>query len=163
MICCPLQNARSHPDPPYLASRPVQHSRRKAPKLTGSVQTATIELETRFIPKLRQFAASLLLAVALIHVCGTPASALIGHPVELNFGCDSLGIVSSLLIAGASESNETDSDTCSDSCCFCCCSHVLGESSVLLARFGWSSAEPVLTLLYRADQTIKPGLLPPRG
>lgn len=138
-------------------------TRHEATKLTGSVQTARIRLEIRLIPKLRQFVASLLLAVALIHLSGTPGAALIGISVEPNFGCESVGIFSVLASAGASESSEADSDTCNDSCCFCCCSHVLGESSVLLSRYGWSPAEPSLILLYRPDQNIQPGLLPPRG
>lgn len=120
--------------------------------MTSLDRDATISLLSKF----RQIAACCLLLIALIHVGGAPVTSIFGLSADLTFGCDSLGI------PGA-PSTESHSDDCDDSCCICCCSHVIGESNVILAGSAWRPAELVLISPYRPDESIQPGLLPPRG
>jgi hypothetical protein len=120
--------------------------------LTSLGQDATIRLLSKF----RQIAACCLLLIALIHVGGEPVTSIFGLSSDLTFGCDSLGI-------SEAPSNESQADDCDDSCCFCCCSHVIGESNVILAGSDWRPAELALISPYRPDESVQPGLLPPRG
>lgn len=120
-------------------------------------------MEILLFSTLRQFAASCLLIVALFHVGAQSASAIVGVPVESQFGCESLSIP---VLPSGSETNEFADfghDGCCDSCCFCCCSHVLPEYGLDLYAISDSVAQPLLILLYRPDQTNQPGLLPPRA
>jgi len=88
------------------------------------------------------------------------ASAIAGVPVDFQSGCDES--ISLPGVPSGSETNETGHDGCCDSCCFCCCAHVLPEYALAANAIGASLAAPRSVFLYRPDQTIQPGLLPPR-
>ena len=115
------------------------------------------------LPTLRQFAASCLLMLALLHVGAEPVSALLGLPVQLQAGCEALGVPAGAIDSATNEAGDSGRDGCCNSCCFCCCSHVLPEPGLDSPAIGDSLAEPVMTFLYSPDQDIQPGLLPPRG